>query len=299
MRPETPVAAFTAIVLAAQRAGRRDPLAEDAGVSHKCLVPIAGKPLIAHVLRTIAATPGIAEIRISVEAEAFDGLRPLLALIDAPIALIASADNLADSVNLAAADATGPIIITTADNVLLSVGAVEAILRRLAQRSDVAVALATREAVLAAHPEGQRRFYEFRDDAYSNCNLYAMADTRALKAAEAFRGGGQFAKSAKRIIAAFGLVNLVLLRFRLVSIDGAMRRVGRRFGLRMAAVILDDGAHAIDVDNARTYAIARELMERRAAKPSPAFAKVWMRVLSPPEKGQDPHPSLSREGGRG
>ena len=44
----------TAIVLAAQRAGRLDPLAERAGVSHKCLVPIGGVPLITHVLTTLA-----------------------------------------------------------------------------------------------------------------------------------------------------------------------------------------------------------------------------------------------------
>jgi hypothetical protein len=36
---------FTAIILAAQRAGQLDPLAAEAGVSHKCLVPIVGAGL--------------------------------------------------------------------------------------------------------------------------------------------------------------------------------------------------------------------------------------------------------------
>ena len=44
---------LTVIVLAAQRGGRLDPLAAEAGVSHKCLVPIGGRPLLAHVLEAL------------------------------------------------------------------------------------------------------------------------------------------------------------------------------------------------------------------------------------------------------
>ena len=46
---------FTIIVLAAQRGGRLDPLAAEAGVTHKCLVPIGGRPLLAHVLAALGA----------------------------------------------------------------------------------------------------------------------------------------------------------------------------------------------------------------------------------------------------
>lgn len=260
----------TAIVLAAQRAGRLDPLAERAGVSHKCLVPIGGVPLITHVLTTLAATPGIAAIRVVIEREAFDLLRPVLRTVaGAPVELIAAADNLADSVGAGAKGAATPLIITTADNALLSTEAVGEMLDCLADGAEGVVALATRDAVLAAHPEGQRRFYELRDNAYSNCNLYALSGPKALSAAEAFRGGGQFAKSARRIIAAFGLLNLLLLRFRLISVDTAMKRLSRRFGVKLRAVILADGAHAIDVDNERTYAIVDQLLPGRGR---PAFA---------------------------
>jgi len=44
-----------------------------------------------------------------------------------------------------------------------------------------------------------------------------------------------------------------------------MRRLSRRFGARVSAVVLADGAHAIDVDNERTYKIAALLLDRRAA----------------------------------
>jgi len=254
----------TIIVLAAQRGGRLDPLAAEAGVSHKCLVPIGGRPLLTHVLDALAPIEGVASIRISVEAGAEDGLRAIADASGLPIAFTAAADNIADSVYAAAAGADGPIVITTADNVLLTPAAVRQVIDRLAQGDDTVVALARKEDVLAAHPEGQRRFYRFRDGEFSNCNLYGLSQ-RGLGLAETFREGGQFAKNPMRIARAFGLVNLLLLRFGLVGLDRAMRRLGRRFSVRASAVVLSDGSHAIDVDNRRTYDIAAQLLDRRAA----------------------------------
>ena len=57
----------------------------------------------------------------------------------------------------------------------------------------------------------------------------------------------------------------LILRYGLIWLDKAMKRLGHRFGIRASAVVLADGAHAIDVDNARTYKIAAELLDRRAA----------------------------------
>ncbi len=247
------------IVLAGQRPGVINPLAAASGVSHKCLIPIRGMPLIAHVLRTGLAHPAIGHIVVSVEADAFAAI----AAIAPEVHCIASRDNLADSVATAAAGHDGPVIITTADNALLTPDALSAMVRAVSN-ADVAIALTRREAVLAAHPEGQRNFYRFADGHYSNCNLYAVTGPGALKAAEIFRGGGQFRKQARRVITAFGLINLILMRSGLVSLADGLARVSRRIGLNIAPVILVDGRNAIDVDNARTYDVVAELLAREA-----------------------------------
>ena len=49
---------WTAVVLAGSR-GAADPVAQASGVSHKAFADIAGKPMIAHVLDTLAAAPSI------------------------------------------------------------------------------------------------------------------------------------------------------------------------------------------------------------------------------------------------
>ena len=184
------------IVLAAQRPGVVDPLAASCGLTHKCLVPIGGRPLIEHVLRTVAAHPAVGSVMISIERQSFDVLADRLPR-DLPgraaITNVPAADNLADSVIAAAHGHEGPIIITTADNVLLAPASIDAMLAGL-QGHEAAIAMARREAVLAAHAEGQRRFYRFRDGDYSNCNLYGLASTDALRAAEVFRGGGPVAQ---------------------------------------------------------------------------------------------------------
>lgn len=257
----------SAIVLAAQREGRLDPLAAEAGVSHKCLVPIGGRPLLAHVLEALGRHGGIADIRISVEAPAEPALRTVEGVsgeFGVPVSFVAAGRTITDSVYAAAAGAIGPLVVTTADNVLLTDGAVRQVVDRLESGDDAVLAMSRKESVLFAHPQGQRRFYRFSDGSYSNCNLYGLSP-RGLELAEAFRSGGQFAKNPMRLAATVGLMNLFLLRYGLISLDRAMARVSRRFGVAASAVVLADGAHAIDVDNERTYSIAAELLARRAA----------------------------------
>lgn len=266
---DTPaVAPAVAIVLAGQRRGAVNALAARAGVSHKCLVPIAGKPLIAHVLATLVALPDLAEIRISVEPDAEAGLRPVLAPFEAsgvPIRVVPSEARLADSLVAAAGDDPGPFIVTTADNVLLTPAAAAQV-RGALDGADAVAAMARKASVLAAHPEGQRNFYRFRDDDYANCNVYALANRKAIDAgAEVFRGGGQFMKSVGRMIAAFGLHNIVLLRLGAFSREAAMRRLSRRLGLVVRAIEFTDGSLAVDVDNERTYRVCEELLAKRAA----------------------------------
>lgn len=255
------------IVLAAQRNGQVDPLAVRFGTSHKCVVPLHGEALIIHVLRTLSVHPDVETVMVSIETEMFQSIADIAAnygVTADKIHFCAAADNIADSVRNAAEGHQGPLIVTTADNALLKAASINAMVGAL-QSHDVAIAMATREAVLAAHPEGQRRFYRFKDGEFSNCNLYGLRDVSALKAAEFFRGGGQFAKKASRIVQAFGLINLLLLRLRLVSLPTGLNRIARRIGMTIAPVILRDGTQAIDVDNDRTYAIVEHLMAQQHA----------------------------------
>jgi GTP:adenosylcobinamide-phosphate guanylyltransferase len=256
----------TAVVLAGRRDGATDPLARAAGVTHKCLVPVAGQPMLLHVIEALAANRRIGEIRVVIEQpELLRDLAPLRGLIaSGRLKGIGAQPNLVDSVLASAEGATFPLLITTADNVLLTPDAVDEMIDgTAAAQADAAVAFTRRAFVLAAHPEGQRKFYCFADDSYSNCNTYWLRDRAALKAAETFRSGGQFVKHPLRIVGAFGLINLLRFRYGIGTLEQAFGRFSRRFRLRISPVILSDGAVAIDVDNARTRDVAEQVLAGR------------------------------------
>ncbi|WP_256869144.1 nucleotidyltransferase family protein [Sphingobium lactosutens] len=258
----------TALVLAGKRDGATDPLALEAGVTHKCLVPVAGQPMLVHVIDALAKSDRIGEIRVAIEEPAvLEGLAQLRGLISTGrLVPVAARPNLVDSVLAAAEGAQFPLLITTADNVLLTPSAIAEMLDGCkAQSADAAVAFTRRESVLAAHPEGQRKFYRFSEDSYSNCNSYWLKDRAALAAAETFRTGGQFVKHPMRIIGTFGLMNLIRFRFGLGTLAATFERFSRRFRMTVAPVILSDGAVAIDVDNARTHGVATQVLDQRAA----------------------------------
>ncbi len=260
---------FTLVILAAQRTGVVNPLAAEHGVSHKCLVPICGKPLIAHVLDRATTMPDIVKIRISVESDAHAAIDALLlpyrAAFGRPIELVASEPGIADSVLRAVEGQPAPYVITTADNVLVTHAAMRAIAAMLGN-ADITAGLASEAAIKAAHPEGQRRFYQFADGGYSNCNIYGIAGAKGLAAVEIFREGGQFMNNPKRLINAFGLVNILMMKWGWITLERAFQRISKRFRLVAREVVYADGALAIDVDNARTYAVAESLLAQRLAE---------------------------------
>lgn len=252
------------LILAGSRDGAADPLAQAYGVASKCLVPVAGRSLILWPLDAAMQAQSIGEIIIS--SDALDAVCALphvaRAVASGKVRLVASAPALIDSIVAAAATASFPLLITTADSALLTAEALSSYADQSAQTgADATLALARRERVLDAHPAGQRRFYEFADGAFSNCNLYWLRDEAALSAARAFSGGGQFIKKPARIAAAFGVLNLVLFRLGRLTLARMMARLSHALGVRIAAVEMTDGRLAIDVDNARSHAVANGLLD--------------------------------------
>ncbi|GGD52415.1 NTP transferase domain-containing protein [Erythrobacter arachoides] len=255
----------TVVVLAAQRAGVVNPLAQRAGVSHKAMVPICGRPLIEHVLDTLTTLPAIQAIRVVIEPDGQQAVEPVLTTYrdrGIPIETIDSDSNIVNSVIAATRGEDTPVIITTADNVLLTPNSFEQARSALAT-CDAIITLTTRDRVWAVHRQGQRGFYDFRDNGYASCNLFGLNGRKSLAAAEVFREGGQFMKNRGRMVRAFGLLNIMLMAAKLVTMRQGMARLGKRLGLHIDAVVYEDGALAIDVDNARTYAVAEWILGQR------------------------------------
>lgn len=258
---------YTALVLAARRPGIEDPLAVKAGTSHKCLIDMDGRPMIEHVLLSLIGSDHVKEIYISIDEP---GALDAIAMIHdgkagKPIHIHQSQANLFESVlDALSIPSRFPVIICTADNALQTTEMVDHFCQGFAAaNTDAAVALTPAEVIWAKYPDGQRRPYTFKDGKYSNCNLFGLSSEKALSTAKAFRGGGQFGKSKMRIFKAFGLINLLMYHYTLVSLDGVFKRLSRRFNVSVTPVIMPFAEAPIDVDNERTERIAREILEER------------------------------------
>ena len=258
----------TALIMAGKRSGVLDPLAARAGVNQKCVVPVGGRPMIERVVEAISQTPEVAEVRIV--AHEPDEIRaiPLIGSLEAEGRLVfkEGAFNLVDSVFAGAEGAHYPILITTADNCLVTPeGYSEFIGKALATKADAAAALARKEDVQAADPQGQAKFYQFSDGGYSNCNTYWIGNAEALSAAEIMRGGGQFVKFPSRIAKAFGVLNLFRFYLGWGTKERLFEQISRRFGFKLVPIAMSRGEYAVDVDNERTFEVTERLLAKREA----------------------------------
>jgi GTP:adenosylcobinamide-phosphate guanylyltransferase len=253
------------LVLAGRRSATPDPLAAAAGVSHKAMVPVKGEAMVGRVLRIAEAAWPDAPLYVSVDDFAAIAGEPTVARLAAAGRLtpLEARPNIVESVVEASRTTGFPLLITTADNVLMTPEGMHSIHEEGGRTGADAIAMmAERKDILAAHPDGQRRFYAFRGGAYSNCNLFWLGGAQALQATESFRLGGQFAKHKKRAVKALGLTTLLLYVSRLLTLKGMFRHFSRRFGISIRPLVASDGRLAIDVDNERTHRVAEEILGR-------------------------------------
>ena len=256
------------LVLAGRRSATLDPLAAKAGVSHKAMVPVAGEAMVGRVLRIANEAFPEAPLFVSVEDFSAIAAEPTVARLHAAgrLRVVEAKHHIVDSV-VAASRVTGfPLLITTADNVLMTPEGMQSMAAAgAASPADAIVMLAEKQDIMAAHPDGQRRFYAFRGGAYSNCNLFWLQSEAALKATESFRYGGQFAKRKKDAVRALGLSSLFLYVLKLVTVEGMFRHLSRRFDVGLQPLVAADGRLAIDVDNERTHRVAEEIIARETS----------------------------------
>jgi GTP:adenosylcobinamide-phosphate guanylyltransferase len=249
---------WAVLVLAGSR-GSTDPVAEAAGVEVKALAMLAGKPMIAHVFETLAACPEIGSIAVSIEADA-----PPLPAASVPILRLDAGASPATSV-LEATDQLGvPLLITTADNPLMTPQMVADFLRGADESGvDIAAGVSPRHVVEQAGNPGRRTYLRFRDGGYSGCNLFALRSPQGIAAIRFWRLLEADRKRPWRMASRIGLVPLVLYLSRQLSRERAAAALSARLGCRPGLVDIMHPNAAHDVDKASDLAFAESVLSRQ------------------------------------
>ena len=248
---------ITAIILAGERPGG-DPLARQAGYEAKALIPLQGVPLVRRVAEAAAQVAEIGSVRVL--AQQPDLIAP--ALVGTGASVGRSEATIAQTIRKVLSEGAIRLLITTADNALVTDEILSHFLRHAAD-ADVAVGLVERRTLLARFPESRRTWLNFRGGAYSGANLFWVRDSAVLPLLDLWAEVEQQRKRASAIIGMLGPALSLGVGLRLLSLNQAMAQAGRRFGLDIRGVPLPFAEACIDVDKMDDLHLAAAILAER------------------------------------
>lgn len=252
----------SALVLAGSRPGP-DPLLAGTDLPTKALLTVAGKPMLAHVLEALRQAPAVGAITVVARDTAPLSANPEVARAQG-VQFISSPGSIADAVAAAIGNSGGPLLVTTADNVLLT-PAMIAQFAREAHGADVAVGLVERGAVAAAGYSTTRTWLRFRHGAWSGANLFLLAGPQVLPLVEFWRSIEQDRKKGLKLLGAFGPGLLIAAVLRLIDIHSFAARAARRFALIAKVVEMEAAEACIDADKPSDLPVIEAILAARQA----------------------------------
>ena len=245
---------WQALILAGSR-GSSDPVAAHVGIAHKAFVPIAGKPMIEHVVQTLEGAANIGDIAVSIEPHAL------------PLASNVTRLDAAGSPAMSVLDALDkldtPLLITTADNPLLRGDTLAHFLEDATKSdADILAAVSTREIVEKADKPGRRTYIKFSDHHVSGCNLFAVKTQRGRNAISFWRRLEQNRKKPWKM--ASEISYFALFKYLIGRLDSkqAIRGLEQNMDCKASLIFLDDPYAAHDVDKPEDLAFAERCLQR-------------------------------------
>jgi CTP:molybdopterin cytidylyltransferase MocA len=251
------------LLLAGDRPGG-DPLARHFSVSSKSLVPVAGKPMLAHVLDALLAHPRIGEVLVLSQHPETLFRDPALGrhALDPRVLQVRSGQGIAASLAATLRDSDWPVLVTTADHVLLDSPMLDWFLTHC-DDCDVAVGVADRAVAAAEALDGGRTWLAFSDGDITGANLFAFNGPQVLAGLEYWRHLETHRKKPWRMAWELGPSLLLRLIFKRLSLDEGFSAIGRKLGLKVRAVRIPYARAGVDVDKYADHVLVEALLARQ------------------------------------
>ncbi len=252
---------LTAIVLAGSRPGK-DAFAASHGTDLKALIPVAGEAMVRRPVAALLASDRIAAVRVL--AQQPDRIAAVLPA-DPRLTVGNSGATIAETLKTVCNDPATqwPVLLTTADHALLDKGMIDDFCARSVD-ADIAVAVVERGALLKRLPATRRTWIRFRGGAYSAANLFMLKSPKVAPAIALWRSVEQDRKKGWRLLSAAGPALLLGSVLRLLTLEQALRRIGRKLGLDVRAVEMANPLAAVDVDKPDDHALVEAILAGRA-----------------------------------
>jgi GTP:adenosylcobinamide-phosphate guanylyltransferase len=245
---------YNALVLAGNRLSV-DPVAEFAGTSCKAMVRVAGMPMIERVIGTLLASGIVGKIIVCLpQGMLLDKDAPQLLhwLKEGVVQQVAPAATPSQSVlQVLEHNVLGyPLLVTTADHPLLSKDIIQHFIEGVEQHApaDVLAALLPRRIMDEKYPQSRRTRLKFRGGQYLGCNLFMLNSSSAISVVTFWQQVETLRKQPWKMMRLLGIRPLAFYLLGLLSLQSALRHLGRRTRTKLGVVMLDQAEAAIDVD---------------------------------------------------
>lgn len=259
---------IVAVVTAGQSAGEQDLLAEYSQGRPKALIPIAGKPMVAHVIEALAGSRYVQHVLLVALDPAAVGIR-----FPVEVGYVPDAGGLMEN-NLAGfeqAQARYPgldgVLLCGCDVPTITPAIVDAFVEACFRTDHDAYYSVVERSVMERRFPGSRRSYiHFREGDFAGGDIILIRPGLTFDQQELGRKLARARKSALRQASMVGLGTFLKLLLRRLSIADTERRAQEVFGLRVRVVPFPHAEIGMDVDKPFQLEIVRADLEARAAR---------------------------------
>ena len=258
---------LVAVVTAGWSPKQDDPLAEYTRGKSKALIPIAGRPMVAHVVNALAGSRYVqhivvvaldpaAEVRFSMPVEYVPDAGDILGNAEAGIQYAQTHYPDLDAVLLSSSDV--PTITPSMVDMFIE--------ECFRTDHDLYYSIVERGVMEARFPESRRSYVHLRDGDFAGGDLILIRPSMTLSQRDLWQNLAGARKNPLRQASMFGLWPLFKLVIRRLSIAEAERRAGKMLNLRGRAIPFPYAEVGMDVDKPFQLEIARAELERHTAE---------------------------------
>jgi molybdopterin-guanine dinucleotide biosynthesis protein A len=265
-------AEFHSVILAGERPGG-SPLSKAFNIAASVMVPVDGRPALAHVMQAIEDSQLPAGgIICGPAADVVANSEELRTLLQHPDYewLDQSSGPAASALSALEKLDHFPALLTAGDHALLTGEIVDDFCKQVLSHSeagtkyDIVIGFVPYSLVHATWPESKRTVLKFRNGQFCGSNLFAILNPEGRKALSFWRQAEADRKKPWRIARRLGVIALLLYLLRILTLEDALKALSKAAGCRIAYVQLDFARAAVDVDSIEDQKLAEEIMVGRA-----------------------------------